>query len=48
MVEVVCSAQGAKPDDVLTVYKKGAVLRDIEHNDTPVRVLSESTDRNGK
>ena len=35
------STHGAKPGDVLTVYQKGAVIRDIKDNDTPVRLPSE-------
>ncbi len=34
------SAHGAKPGDVLTVFQKGAVIRDIKDNDTPVRLPS--------
>ncbi|OAP71300.1 MULTISPECIES: LysM peptidoglycan-binding domain-containing protein [Psychrobacter] len=37
------SAHGAKPGDVLTVFQKGAVIRDIKDNDTPVRLPSEPT-----
>ena len=37
------STHGAKPGDVLTVYQKGAVIRDIKDNDTPVRLPSEPT-----
>ena len=33
--------QGAKPGDVLTVYQKGPLVRDIRDNDTPVRLPSE-------
>ncbi len=34
---------GAKPGDVLTVFQKGAVIRDIKDNDMPVRLPSEPT-----
>jgi hypothetical protein len=37
------SAHGAKPGDVLTVFQKGAVIRDIKDKDTPVRLPSEPT-----
>lgn len=37
------SLQGAKPGDVLTVYQKGALVRDVRDNDTPVRLPSEPT-----
>jgi len=37
------STHGAKPGDVLTVFQKGAVIRDIKDNDTPVRLPSEPT-----
>ena len=37
------STQGAKPGDVLTVYQKGPLVRDIRDNDTPVRLPSEPT-----
>lgn len=33
--------QGAKPGDVLTVYRKGPLVRDIRDNDSPVRLPSE-------
>lgn len=35
------SAEGAKPGDVLTVYQKGPLVRDIKDNDNPVRLPSE-------
>jgi hypothetical protein len=35
------STHGAKPGDVLTVYQKGPLVRDILDNDTPVRLPSE-------
>ncbi|MGM8888179.1 LysM peptidoglycan-binding domain-containing protein, partial [Psychrobacter sp. 1U2] len=35
------SNQGAKPGDVLTVYRKGPLVRDTMDNDTPVRLPSE-------
>ncbi|WP_201528430.1 LysM peptidoglycan-binding domain-containing protein [Psychrobacter frigidicola] len=35
------STHGAKPGDVLTVYQKGALIRDTIDNDTPVRLPSE-------
>lgn len=35
------SAQGAKPGDVLTVYQKGPLVRDIRDNDSQVRLPSE-------
>lgn len=35
------SAQGAKPGDVLTVYRKGPLVRDIRDNDSQVRLPSE-------
>ena len=37
------SIEGAKPGDVLTVYQKGALVRDIEDEDTPVRLPNEQT-----
>lgn len=37
------SAQGAKPGDVLTVYQKGPLVRDIKDNDNPVRLPSEQS-----
>ncbi|MGP9689654.1 LysM peptidoglycan-binding domain-containing protein [Psychrobacter sp. AOP22-C1-C5] len=33
--------QGAKPGDVLTVYQKGPLVRDIRDNDMPVRLPNE-------
>lgn len=36
------SNDGARPGDVLTVYRKGPVVRDIQDNDTPVRLPSEA------
>ncbi len=35
------STHGAKPGDVLTVYQKGALIRDTKDNDTPVRLPNE-------
>ena len=35
--------QGAKPGDVLTVYQKGPLVRDVMDNDTPVRLPSEKS-----
>ena len=35
------SSHGAKPGDVLTVYQKGALIRDTKDNDTPVRLPNE-------
>lgn len=35
--------QGAKPGDVLTVYQKGPLVRDVMDNDTPVRLPSEQS-----
>lgn len=35
------SNQGAKPGDVLTVYRKGPLVRDTMDNDMPVRLPSE-------
>ncbi len=37
------STQGAKPGDVLTVYQKGPLVRDVIDNDNPVRLPSEPT-----
>lgn len=37
------STHGAKPGDVLTVYQKGALIRDTIDSDTPVRLPSEPT-----
>lgn len=34
---------GAKPGDVLTVYRKGALVRDVMDEDAPVRLPSEPT-----
>ncbi|WP_199508068.1 MULTISPECIES: LysM peptidoglycan-binding domain-containing protein [unclassified Psychrobacter] len=34
-------AQGAKPGDVLTVYRKGPLVRDVYDNDSPVRLPDE-------
>ena len=34
-------SHGAKPGDVLTVYRKGPLVRDVIDNDTPVRLPSE-------
>lgn len=36
------SNNGARPGDVLTVYRKGPVVRDVQDNDTPVRLPSEA------
>lgn len=35
------SLNGAKPGDVLTVYRKGPMVRDTKDNDAPVRLPSE-------
>ena len=35
------TTQGAKPGDVLTVYQKGPLVRDVLDNDNPVRLPSE-------
>lgn len=35
------SSNGAKPGDVLTVYRKGPKVRDVRDNDTPVQLPSE-------
>lgn len=37
------TSQGAKPGDVLTVYQKGPLVRDIFDNDNPVRLPSEQS-----
>lgn len=34
---------GAKPGDVLTVYQKGALVRDTKDNDASVRLPSEQS-----
>lgn len=35
------SLEGAKPGDVLTVYQKGPLVRDVKDNDMPVRLPNE-------
>jgi len=37
------SRHGAKPGDVLSVYQKGPLIRDIRDNDAPVRLPSEQS-----
>lgn len=39
------SVDGAKPGDVLNIYKKGALVRDVHNQDTPVRLPSELSGR---
>lgn len=35
------AAEGARPGQILDVYKKGALIRDVQDKDTPVRLPSE-------